>query len=140
MWEIRDYKVIKVSEGISATFALGMTVVDSQTYWRTIECGGTATTMSVIKKRILRFAHLNNDLPQSLAGLPEIRGYDNGVVDDWGHAINYEVSPSGLVTLRSSGRGRDGKGADIVATFPSHDAKGGWSDELVPWSHNPLAQ
>ncbi len=142
--EFSYYKVIKASGGISAPYAFGMKLFDLRTYLRTLECGSTETTMWVIKRRILRFAQSHNKLPQSLSELPNMTGYDNSVSDQWGRAITYEVSSSGLVTLTSLGRdGKvdgSGKGGDIVATFPSHDTKGGWSDELVPWSHDPLAQ
>jgi len=101
----------------------------------------TATRMWVIKRRILQFTQSHNQLPSSLSDLPIMTGYDNSVSDEWGHVMAYEVSPSGLVTLTSLGRdgkiGGSGKDADMVATFPSHDAQGKWSDELVQWNHDP---
>ncbi len=104
----------------------------------------TATRMWVVKRRILRYAHSHNQLPRSLSDLPIMQGFVNDIRDEWGRVIAYAVSPSGLVTLTSLGRdgksGGTGKDADMVATFPSHDGQGKWSDELVDWNHGPFSQ
>jgi Type II secretion system (T2SS), protein G len=104
----------------------------------------TATRMWVVKRRILQYAHSHNQLPHSLSELPIMQGYDNDVEDEWGRMIAYLVSPSGLVTLTSLGRDRKqggtGKDADMVATFPSRDGQGNWSDGGIEWSHNPSSE
>ncbi len=104
----------------------------------------TGTRMWVVKRRILQYAHSHNQLPSTLSVLPVMDGYDNGVRDEWGRIFIYEVSPSGDVRLTSFGRdgkvGGSGKDADMIAVFPSHDAHGSWSDEIIDWSHNPYSQ
>jgi hypothetical protein len=106
--------------------------------------GVTWSRMWLTKRRILQYALSHNQLPRSLSDLPIMPGYDNSVDDEWGRPITYEVSPSGVVTLTSLGRdgkvGGSGEDADMIATFPSHDAQGRWSDESVAWSHDPFSQ
>jgi hypothetical protein len=103
----------------------------------------TATRMWGVKRRILQFAHSHNQLPYALSDLPIMTGYDNSVSDEWGRLIAYKVSSSGSVTLTSLGRdgkiGGSGKDADMVATFPSQDVQGRWSDELIQWNHDPFS-
>jgi hypothetical protein len=101
----------------------------------------TGTRMWVVKRRILQYAHSHNQLPQALSDLPEMGGFDNSVSDAWGRIFRYELLPSGDVRLTSLGRdgkvGGSGNDADMIATFPSHDAQGRWSGEMIDWSHNP---
>ena len=103
----------------------------------------TNTTMWVLKRRILQFAHSHGELPHTLTALPEMQGYDTSTRDEWGRDIVFEVSTSGIVTLRSLGRdgvvGGSGNDADMIGSFPSRDADGRWNDEMVQWSHNPFS-
>jgi len=103
----------------------------------------TATRMWGIKRRVLQYAHSHNQLPHGLSDLPVMAGYDNSIYDEWGRAFSYEILPAGDVRLTSLGRdgkiGGSGKDADFVATFPSHDAQGRWSDEMIGWSQTPLS-
>ena len=101
----------------------------------------TETRMWVVKRRILRDARSHNQLPHALSELPKMEGYDNHIWDEWGRVLIYEVLPSGDIRLTSLGRdgkvGGSGKDQDMVTTFPSHDAQGRWSDEMVGWSRTP---
>jgi hypothetical protein len=104
----------------------------------------TATRMMVIKRRVMQYAHAHSELPHSMTGLPVMQGYDNSIRDGWGRDITLEVSSSGIVTLRSLGRdgvvGGSGEDADMIASFPAHDSQGGWSDEMIQWSHDPFSR
>jgi hypothetical protein len=106
--------------------------------------GLTATTMLGLKQRILEFARSHGELPHNLAVLPEQPGYYNSTKDGWGREIVFEVSTSGIVTLRSLGRdgvvGGFGEDADIIGSFPSRDSQGRWNDEMVSWSQAPLSR
>jgi hypothetical protein len=90
----------------------------------------------------LQFAHSRGELPHSLTDLPELRGFHDRIRDGWGRDIEFDVSSSGVVTFRSLGRdgivGGSGEDADMLASFPSHDERGKWSEETVQWSHNPF--
>lgn len=98
----------------------------------------TVTHMEILKRRLLRYAQLHGELPKSLADLPKLEGYDNGVQDGWKRDIIYEVSRLGVVTLRSLGRdgiaGGVGEDADLVRSFPARDVQGRWNSESVSWS------
>jgi hypothetical protein len=102
----------------------------------------TVTHMTILKRRVLQFAHSRGELPHSLTDLPELRGFHDRVRDGWGRDIEFDVSSSGVVSFRSLGRdgivGGSGEDADMLASFPSHDERGKWSDETVQWSHNPF--
>jgi len=101
----------------------------------------TDTNMWILKRRILQFAHSHGELPHSLKDLPEMQGYYNDTRDGWGRDISFEVSTSGVVTLRSLGRdgviGGSGEDADMIVSFPAHDSQGKWSDEMIDLNHNP---
>ena len=102
--------------------------------------GLTATRMQVLKRRVLQYGQAHGQLPTSLTGLPEIKGYDSGIRDGWKRDIIFEVSTSGIITFRSLGRdgiaGGTGDDADIVRSFPVRDAQGKWSNETVEWSED----
>ena len=102
----------------------------------------TATRMQVIKRRVLQYARAHGKLPESLAALPAIEGYDSSIRDGWKRGILFEVSKSSVITLRSLGRdgkvGGTGDDADIIRSFPARDAQGQWSDEMVEWSEDTL--
>lgn len=96
----------------------------------------TVTRMHVVKRRVLQYAHSQNELPKSLLQLPKMPGYDNSVQDSWNRDFVYEVDSAGNVTLKSYGKdgvvGGDGENVDIVGVFASRNANGKWNDELVP--------
>lgn len=100
----------------------------------------TATRMQVLKRRVLQYAQAHGQLPASLAALPVMEGYDSSVQDGWKRDIVFEASASGVVSFRSLGRdaavGGSGEDADIVRSFPSRDALGKWSDEMVEWTED----
>lgn len=104
----------------------------------------TVTNMWVLKRRVLRFAHAHNELPESLTVLPVMDSYNNIVKDGWRRDIIFEVSTSGIVTFRSFGRdgvtGGSGEDADIVRSFPSRGPHGEWSDEMVQWSRDSFTR
>jgi hypothetical protein len=102
----------------------------------------TAGAMTLCKRRILRYARAQGRLPLSLDVTSPIDGHDTSVKDAWGVVIEYEVGTDGTVTLRSLGKDRrpggTGDNQDLVGTFPSRQANGSWSDELVEWSKPPF--
>lgn len=112
--------------------ALAVSFVD-----RIHPCALTATRMEVLKRRVLHYAQSHGKLPSSLAALPKMAGYDSSIGDGWKRDIIFEVSASSVVSFRSFGRdgvaGGFGEDADIVRAFPTRDARGKWSDEMVEW-------
>ncbi len=80
-------------------------------------------------------------MPSALAILPAREGHDNELHDAWRQDISYEVSASGVITLRSLGRdgvlGGVGDDADMIGRFQARDAQGKWSDGRVEWSEDP---
>jgi len=102
----------------------------------------TATRMHVVKRRILQYAHAQNELPRSVSQLPRMAGYDNSVQDSWNRDFVYEIDSTGNVTLKSYGKdgvgGGDDDNADIIGVFASCDSSGKWNDELVPWTVAPF--
>jgi hypothetical protein len=100
----------------------------------------TATRMQALKRRVLQYARAHDRLTSSLAALPPMEGYDNSVKDGWKRDILFEISAAGVVSFSSLGRdgvvGGSGESADIVRSFPSRDAQGNWSDEVVEWSED----
>jgi hypothetical protein len=100
----------------------------------------TATRMHVLKRRVLQFAHEHGELPKSLAALPVIEGCDSSIRDGWKRDIIFEASMSGVVTFRSLGHdgalSGSGEDADIIRSFPTHDAQGKGNDEMIEWSQD----
>jgi hypothetical protein len=84
----------------------------------------TASTMSVLKRRILRYARNHQRLPARISDLPELPGFTNSSRDAWYRPIRYDVSPEGVVTLSSPA---------AWYSFPARSSDGQWSDELVDW-------
>jgi hypothetical protein len=76
----------------------------------------THARMMVLKRRILRFATAQNDLPATLTGLPRLQGFDNGLTDAWGRPIQFSVAGD-IVTLVSLGC--DGSPGGTVAGEPN---------------------
>lgn len=97
----------------------------------------TRTTMWVVKRRILVYAHQNNQLPKSLANIPTLPRFDNSIKDAWGRSLQYQINENKTITLKSLGQdglpGGAGENADIILSFPTHGADGDWSDPLVNW-------
>jgi hypothetical protein len=97
----------------------------------------TRSTMWVVKRRILLYAHENNHLPHSLAEIPMLPRHNNSIKDAWGRPLGYQINDDKTVTLISLGRdglpGRVGENADIVLSFAIHGVDGRWSDPLVHW-------
>ncbi len=103
----------------------------------------THARMTVLKRRILRFAAAQNRLPAALADLPELQGFDNSLTDAWGLPIRLNVA-NDVVALVSLGRdgslGGTGDDADQVGSFPARQPDGRWAPELVQWNHDPFSR
>ena len=97
----------------------------------------TVTRMNVLKRRIIQFARANDKLPDDLANLPVIAGYDNETRDGWHRLILFAADKNEAITLTSLGadgmHADDGRGRDIVRSFPLKAADGSWSEENVDW-------
>lgn len=93
--------------------------------------------MWVVKRRILLYAHRNNQLPDNLTLLPVLPGYVSTIKDAWGRPLGYHVNENKRVTLTSFGQdglsGGVGENADIVLSFAALGVDGSWSDQLVGW-------
>ena len=102
----------------------------------------TYGSMHMIKRRILRYAHLHNQLPKNLKELPKIEGYDNRTTDAWGREILYIVNKDNTVTLISYGKdgiqGGVGDSADMIAIFATKNNNIQWEDELCNWVKDPF--
>ena len=158
-------KILAARDGVltgwrEAWFALGLVIVVASFWkrrWLFLSIGAlvmvanipglevptsaiTPDNMHMMKRRVLRYAHIHDRLPASVAELPVIKGYDNDTLDAWGREIRYEIE-GGVVTLTSYGRdgvqGGVGPDADIVAVFRAKDDKGNWNRELVDWLRDP---
>src|SRR5262245_24870836 len=103
----------------------------------------THATMTVMKRRILRFAHAQGALPKTVEGFPPMEGFGNEVVDGWGRPIAMIVAGD-QVTLRSFGRdglpGGTGDDTDMIAVFAAKTPTGAWSAELTDWLINPYGR
>ena len=99
----------------------------------------TVTRMQHLKRRVLQYAQSHDRLPASLTALPPMEGYDDRIQDGWQRDIAFEVSGD-VIAFRSLGRdgvlGGTGEDADIVRSFPLHDAQGRWSNEFVGWTED----
>ena len=98
----------------------------------------TTSTMSVIKRRIIIYAHINNQLPRDLSSLPKIEGKSNRILDGWGRPILYHIDEkNGVVTLKSLGESGDptckGSKPCIIRKFRPKTEEGQWADELTDW-------
>ena len=98
----------------------------------------TEARMQALKRRVILYARVHDVLPDSLAALPMINGYNNNTNDAWKRPITLEISSSGIVTFRSLGRdgveGGMGDDSDIIRSFSSRETEGKWNDELVQWT------
>ena len=98
--------------------------------------------MHMSKRRILRYAHQNNRLPDNLDILPEIPGYSNRIKDGWGNKLIYNINSDNTVTLISYGRDGikrgDGDNKDMAGIFPIKKKNGEWEDDLCNWIKDPF--
>jgi Type II secretion system (T2SS), protein G len=103
----------------------------------------THARMHVMKRRIVRFASANDVLPKTVDQLPHMNGYDNGVLDGWGHRILLQID-GGKVTMTSYGRdgipGGTGEDVDMIAVFSVKTETGVWADELCEWEVDPYGR
>ena len=104
----------------------------------------TCSSMHMIKRRILRYAGMHKQLPNSLDELPAISGYSDRLTDAWADRISYRVSGDGSIALTSYGKdgqpGGTGADADMAGTFMSQTPDGRWQDELCSWVVDPCSR
>jgi hypothetical protein len=95
----------------------------------------TYTSMSMIKRRILRYAHEHNRLPNCISELPTVAGHRNKDTDWWGNPIQFEFDCNGIATLTSKGgcswTWNAKEGMPMVLRFRTKDTHGKWVDEMV---------
>jgi len=93
----------------------------------------TMTRMNVLKGLVLQYAQSHGHLPAALEAASD------RIQDAWKRDIHFEVSGD-VIAFRSLGRdgvlGGTGEDADIVRSFPLHDAQGRWSNEFVGWTED----
>jgi hypothetical protein len=89
----------------------------------------TEFSLNDCKRDIQRYAIQHNALPT----------YE--IKDCWGNPIRCRVDSNGMVTLSSYGKDNKPGGTesdtDYVGVYPSRQPNGKWSDESVPWTHDP---
>lgn len=102
----------------------------------------THAAMHMAKRRILRYAALNDRLPTTLAQTSPIPGYYDSTKDAWGRELIYTTDPNGDVILMSLGKdnapGGEGDNADMIGQFSPKNADGSWAAELVDWKQDPF--
>jgi len=102
----------------------------------------THMSMSMCKRRILRYAQKHGALPSSLSGTKAIEGRHSSIKDSWGLALDYSVNANGVVTLRSLGKdnapGGAGDNMDMIGVFSARKPDGSWSDEFIEWTCDPF--
>ena len=102
----------------------------------------THMSMTMCKRRILRYAQKHDTLPSSLSDTKPIEGYHSSVKDGWGFAIAYSVNTNDVVTLRSLGKdnalGGTGDNIDMIGIFSARKPDGSWSDEFIDWTQDPF--
>jgi hypothetical protein len=99
----------------------------------------TISNMLETKRRIMRYAHIHNELPEKINSLPKIEGHVNSVLDGWGRPIIYSHDEkNGNVTLISLGENGDpdckSNKSCIVRHFKTNTEEGEWVDELIDWN------
>jgi hypothetical protein len=127
--------VVRLSAVVVAALALVLFTFAIQRFCGIPPQDSTRAHMWGIKRRVLRFAHENGELPCSLKNLPTIPGLSSKITDWWGNPIQFAVDFEGIATLRSPGGKVWGyrlqEGAPLVCKFPTKKPTGEWSDELV---------
>jgi len=96
----------------------------------------TISNMFETKRRIIRYAHIHNELPKNLDSLPKLEGHANSVLDGWGRPIIYSVSDGQeIVFLKSFGESGDSicKSSKpcIIRSFKTKTEKDEWVGELT---------
>jgi hypothetical protein len=93
----------------------------------------TLTRMHALKRLVLQHAQSHDQLPAAL------KAVSDRTQDAWKRDIDFEVSGD-VIVFRSLGRdgatGGTGEDADIVRSFPPHDAQGRWNSEFVGWTED----
>ena len=88
----------------------------------------TVSAMVETFVRISLYARQNNAIPPSLAVLPTRTGYANRTTDGWRRPLKYEITPDGIVSLKSLGKdGRPagtGDDADISRAYHARRSDG----------------
>jgi Type II secretion system (T2SS), protein G len=88
----------------------------------------TYTAISETFFRIHLYAKANGSLPSSLLGLPVRAGYANRTMDAWERPLQYEISDTGVLTVRSLGKdgstGGNGEDEDIIVRYRGRDEAG----------------
>lgn len=94
------------------------------------------------KRRVLRYAHQNNKLPENLEILPEIPGKSNRIKDAWGRKLIYIINHDNTITLISYGKdgiiNGEGDNKDMIGIFYYKKKNGRWEDELCNWINDPF--
>lgn len=102
----------------------------------------THGAMHMSKRRILRYAHQNNKLPENIDILPEISEYSNRIKDAWNRKLIYNINQDNTITLISYGRdgiqGGDGDSKDMIGIFSYKKENGEWENELCDWIKDPF--
>jgi hypothetical protein len=136
--------VVRLLAAAGAVFGLMLLLLFCIGAYRTISISpheDTATTMWMIKRRMLRFAHENNRLPTSLADLSAIPGHRNRNTDWWGNSIRFDVDADGIVTLRSAGGSawiwNPQEETPLTYRFRAKEPTGNWSNEFVEFIREP---
>ena len=101
----------------------------------------TDGSMHMMKRRILRYAHLHNELPREIKDLPVMEGYSNSTQDGWGREIPFVIKDN-TVTLTSYGKdgqpGGNGDDEDMIGIFSLKDKNNAWEKELAEWIKDPF--
>jgi hypothetical protein len=102
----------------------------------------THMSMSMCKRRILRYAQKHGELPAALTETEEIEGFHASITDGWGVVLQYSADANDIVTFRSLGKDRApggvGDNVDMIGIFPARKADVSWSGEFVPWTQDPF--
>lgn len=102
---------------LPAIFMIGAGALLSCTVMTPIDV--TYTAILETAYRIHLYTKVNGILPPSLEVLPILENHINRTVDGWNRPLNYELTPNGLISLKSLGRdglpGGNGEDKDIVA-------------------------
>lgn len=103
----------------------------------------TLTTLHFAKRRVTRFVRLHNHLPSALADTePLPYRKQEGICDEWGKTIIFEVSENGVVSLKSLGSDMKVGGTecakDLFGTFdPKDHSDDNPDDDYVDWIKHP---
>ncbi|MFZ1325460.1 MAG: type II secretion system protein GspG [Candidatus Contendobacter sp.] len=117
---------MKIEMRLSAISVIGAVVLLSCTAMTPTDVTYTAILETIY--RIHLYTKLNGVLPTSIDVLPIQKNHINRTVDGWQRPLNYELTPDGLISLKSLGRdglqGGDGEDKDIIAHCSGKDEMG----------------